>query len=219
MRTQQGLLTDYWEGKSLQTGSLLNSRYEKNVMRLLTATKGVRNLEIGCGTARWAAAFEGSEYIGVEIDKRAAVYAHKKTGKAIIIADTRKLPFKDQVFDYVFSIGVVEHFPETSLAVREHLRVSTLNGLILISVPNLISPFIIPSILRSIFRGYDGRSYQKKFGNRYTHHRFERVLIECSAKIVHYDVSGTALPLRLEGWLGSTDSKWGNEIFFTVRRG
>jgi ubiquinone/menaquinone biosynthesis C-methylase UbiE len=54
-----------------------------------------------------------------------------------ITADVRELAFKNSVFDLVYSLGVVEHFPETAQAVKEMARVSKNGGYVLITTPRL----------------------------------------------------------------------------------
>ena len=51
--------------------------------------------------------------------------------------DARDLLFDKESFDVVYSLGVVEHFDETYLAIKEHARVTKKDGIILITVPNL----------------------------------------------------------------------------------
>lgn len=54
-----------------------------------------------------------------------------------IIADARYLPFNDNSFDLVYSLGVVEHFPETFRAIREQARIVRKGGKVLLTVPRL----------------------------------------------------------------------------------
>lgn len=52
-----------------------------------------------------------------------------------VIGDARFLPFPDNSFDFVYSLGVVEHFPETLKAIQEHARVVKNGGKVLLTVP------------------------------------------------------------------------------------
>ena len=52
-----------------------------------------------------------------------------------IIGDARSLPFKDNSFDFVYSLGVVEHFPQTLKAIQEQARVVKKGGKVLLTVP------------------------------------------------------------------------------------
>lgn len=53
------------------------------------------------------------------------------------VADCRNLPFADNTFDIVYSLGVVEHFPETKIAIYEHCRVLKPGGYFFLTTPHL----------------------------------------------------------------------------------
>lgn len=73
-----------------------------------------------------------AEFYGADITENA-----KLSGTLAVIGDARKLPFPDNTFDLVYSLGVIEHFPETSSAVNEHARVVKNGGHVLITTPHL----------------------------------------------------------------------------------
>jgi ubiquinone/menaquinone biosynthesis C-methylase UbiE len=55
-----------------------------------------------------------------------------------IQGDMFALPFEGECFDFVYSAGVVEHYPpaETEQAIREHARVARRGGKVLVMVPS-----------------------------------------------------------------------------------
>jgi len=55
-----------------------------------------RICEIGCGETK-----QFNNSIGIDM---------RITGKTDVIADARKLPFKDESFDYIYSSHIIEHF-------------------------------------------------------------------------------------------------------------
>jgi len=78
--------------------------------------KGKLVLDAGCGTGRHVAFSTewGAETIGIDLSEAVDVAFkntkhHKKTH--IIQADIYNLPFKQETFDYIFSIGVLHHLP------------------------------------------------------------------------------------------------------------
>jgi len=86
-------------------------------------TEGKRRvLDIGCGESK----LEGA--IGIDI---------RRTKSVDIIADARHLPFKDEVFDHVYSSHLIEHFShrEVKDVVKEWVRVLTKGGTIEIRCP------------------------------------------------------------------------------------
>lgn len=87
-------------------------------------------LDVGCGTGRYSEVVlkHGGEVIGIDLSYSIDV-AQKNVGafpKAHLIqADIFNLPFKEGVFDYIFSIGVLHHTPDTKkafLGLVPHLR-------------------------------------------------------------------------------------------------
>ena len=81
--------------------------------------------EIGCGDRK-----EIDESIGIDIRKIKGVD---------IIADARKLPFKDNCFDHVYSSHVIEHFShhEVKEVLREWIRVLREGGTFELRCPDL----------------------------------------------------------------------------------
>jgi len=81
-------------------------------------------LDIGCGNNR----MEG--VVGLDM---------RKTNCVDVVADARKLPFKDSSFDYVFSSHLIEHFShrEVGSVLSEWVRVLGQGGTIEIRCPDL----------------------------------------------------------------------------------
>jgi predicted SAM-dependent methyltransferase len=82
-------------------------------------------LEIGCGEPK---VYEHS--LGLDI---------RKTTKTDIIADARRLPFEDGVFDLIFSSHSIEHIShrETRSTLAEWIRVLRPDGVIEVICPDL----------------------------------------------------------------------------------
>jgi len=86
--------------------------------------QGKRVLDAGCGMGRWsyAAAKSGARYV-VAFDLHDGVYAARRftqvTGRVSLLkADIFALPFRDQAFDSIMSIGVLHHTGDTHRAIR-----------------------------------------------------------------------------------------------------
>ena len=85
--------------------------------------KGKHALDVGCGSGRWTKYV--SQYTGfVEaIDPSKAVLASAKLlqespNTRISKAGVDNIPFEDNSFDFVFSLGVLHHIPNTQLAMQ-----------------------------------------------------------------------------------------------------
>lgn len=83
--------------------------------------KGKIVLDVGIGTGRFAdiASRWGAEVIGIDLSY-AVDAAYKNIGSRanvhIIQADIFHLPFKNEIFDHIYSIGVLHHTPDTKKA-------------------------------------------------------------------------------------------------------
>jgi SAM-dependent methyltransferase len=80
-------------------------------------------LEIGAGNGRYQNIFE--DYTAVDITENSRKYFHKPY---IVIKDKAPYPFKDNIFDLVFTNAVFEHIPDINLALNQMIRVC--NGII-----------------------------------------------------------------------------------------
>jgi SAM-dependent methyltransferase len=65
-------------------------------------------------------------------------------GPIFAVADVRALPFSENAFDLVYSMGTIEHFEEHAVALRELFRVLKPSGIAIVGVPNKLDPFLRP---------------------------------------------------------------------------
>lgn len=100
-------------------------------LALKSNEKKLKLLDIGCREGNYSvvAEREGFEVISVDIN----CYS---TLKNFVLADVRKLPFKDRSFDSIIAFDVIEHVAETHYALSECKRVLKDKGKMVISIPN-----------------------------------------------------------------------------------
>jgi len=106
-------------------------------------------LEVGCAAGTYSIDFcrKGfSNVFGVDIGKNIVKQAFensifRKSEVQFQVGDAYFLPFKSGSFDLVFSVGVMEHLPDISVAIGEQKRVLKRCGKLLISVPNFYCPW------------------------------------------------------------------------------
>jgi len=86
-----------------------------------TDFKGKLALDVGCGAGRYMEIAQkfGGNVVGIDASK--SVYSARRNleGVELIRADIFNLPFKDGVFDRIFSIGVLHHTKDTKAAFLE----------------------------------------------------------------------------------------------------
>ncbi|MBN2421622.1 methyltransferase domain-containing protein [Candidatus Woesearchaeota archaeon] len=74
-------------------------------------------LDAGCGTGRhiyYSRKYGAKEIIGIDLSEavEVAYINNKKNNVHIIQADIYNLPFKKDIFDFIYSIGVLHHLPD-----------------------------------------------------------------------------------------------------------
>lgn len=85
--------------------------------------ESTRALDVGCGSGRWGL-YIADKVKSLEcIDPSDAVFVAKKNlshldNVRVSKASVESLPFSDESFDFVFSLGVLHHIPDTKLAIK-----------------------------------------------------------------------------------------------------
>lgn len=105
------------------------------LVRLLEAEPGQTLLDVACGDAQMGqvAREAGLVYYGVDISYMAVQAAHHQ---GVLVGDGARLSFADNRFDYVTSIGSLEHYLDMAQGVRKIARVLEPDGRACVLVPN-----------------------------------------------------------------------------------
>ena len=108
---------------------------------LLAEDKPKKILDIGCGTGETLtflkSEFPNSELFGVDLSESAIKYSKSRGHKQIYKASATSLPFKDDTFNIVLLLDVLEHIKDHQKAVNEAKRVLKKKGKIIITSPGL----------------------------------------------------------------------------------
>ncbi|MEW6667486.1 MAG: class I SAM-dependent methyltransferase [Thermodesulfobacteriota bacterium] len=138
------------------------------VERTLAPSKhrGLWVLDVGCGNGYTLAKFAraGARAMGVDLSYRAVDITRKRMALGrfdipLVQADAEGLPFRDNSFNLVYSLGVLHHSPHVSKAIREIRRVLRPGGKTVLMLYNKNSVFYrlrIPAMkyLNPRFRGW-----------------------------------------------------------------
>ena len=103
----------------------------------LNSLKNKNVLDVGCGTGRWSKFI--SKYAGtvdaidpsIAVDS-AAYLLQNVDNVRLSKAPADHLPFADNVFDLVFSLGVLHHIPDTKLAMKHCVSKVKKGGIFLV---------------------------------------------------------------------------------------
>ncbi len=94
-----------------------------------------RVLDVGCGggqvAARLAADHPSYEVVGVDLSKDQVRRAQRRSPRLTFqVADALALPFPDGIFDGVYSIASLKHWPDVARGIAECARVVRPGGLL-----------------------------------------------------------------------------------------
>ena len=149
----------------------------------------------------WASR-QGARPCGIDISEPTVIQARRAfaPGPGALqgaVGDVRELPFRDNSFDAIYSMGTVEHFDETEHAVEEMSRVLKPGGRAIVGVPNRHDPFLRPLFATALQAvGLYGYGYEKSYSRRALREMLQRAGLEVVAE--------TAI-LFIPGWLRMLD--------------
>lgn len=107
--------------------------------------RGELFLDVGCNWGRWcmASARAGYRPVGIDPSLPAVLAARRVAAQlgvsaAFVVADARSIPFREGIFDYVFSYSVLQHLDAKNVlqSLTETRRVLKSGGQSLIQMPN-----------------------------------------------------------------------------------
>lgn len=112
-----------------------------------------RVLEVGCGRGSMSAFFADNGYDCTLLDSSESVintardiFGNLGFNAAFDVGDALDLPYNDNSFDVVFSIGLLEHFKEINTLLSEQIRILDQGGLFL--------GYVVPEYTENIQKNY-----------------------------------------------------------------
>ena len=130
---------------------------------LRNSAKG-RYLDLSCGEGY---VFTFGDGVGTDFSIVALRHAKGRSRDSdFVLADSHYLPFADGAFDSVSCLGSFEHYSNEAQVFREISRVVSLNGILLISVPNAtgwtrVLSTLLPFHRQPIERHFSVREFTK----------------------------------------------------------
>lgn len=155
--------------------------YRYSLAYQITPAGTKRLLDIGCGEGKFLGGLrqKADQLYGVDVDANKIQLAGENYPfvNFSCVSDVKKLAFKDQFFEVVTLLDVLEHLDDEKATIKEIGRLLKPNGLLILSVPNqglfsFIDPgnlkFIAPNFHRWLYCSFFGRQqeYLEKFGKR-----------------------------------------------------
>ena len=106
---------DYWRNFNFDEHLEL-TEYQTTYQYLIRHYAPPQNiLEAGCGLGRWIVPFskKGYQVTGIEIENEALEiieHHYRADNLSLVNGDIFNMPFQDETYDIVLSLGVLEHF-------------------------------------------------------------------------------------------------------------
>jgi ubiquinone/menaquinone biosynthesis C-methylase UbiE len=185
----------YWQGADFNEHLILTEYQTTYHYLLKNYPPPQKVLEAGCGIGRWVIPLAQNKYdvTGIELEEEALNIINQNYTKdniTLVHGDIFKMPFLDQTFDIVISLGVLEHFEDPLVqqkAISEHFRVFKDDGMFLITVPfvSLIRLlFHFPYLILQTFVRKIKKKTEYFSEYRYSRRAFEKVIKKANLKVV-----------------------------------
>ena len=156
--------------------------FPKLITSVLDPKPNKRILDVGCGLGILLKEFEklNLDTYGIDISSKAIELSKKNCKAKLKVANGEHIPYPKNYFDYVTSIGCLEHYDDTEKGIRELARVLKKEGKALVYVPNT---FFIMDILYVLFKG-DVKLTTQKVNKTQTKEGWKRLIEKNGLKII-----------------------------------
>lgn len=130
---------DLYAGFYDQTTAHLDSFERYDLLEMLKGVKGMKVLDLGCGTGRMTKKLLelGAEVVGVDVSEEMLNVARKKCrGAEFVLGDSANLPFGEGEFDLVVASFLIVHLKGLEKSFDEVYRVLKPGGVFIVTNVN-----------------------------------------------------------------------------------
>lgn len=134
------------------------------VRRAYDARKDLTILDLGCGTGAMSQKLKPwGTVISADYSPLALAFSRKRNLSMLCASDAMRLPFRDNSFDLVVAMDILEHLKDDSAALCEVHRVLKPGGRIIATVPAYQSLWSGHDVALMHFRRYVAREVKERF--------------------------------------------------------
>jgi SAM-dependent methyltransferase len=130
-------------------------QYERDAASILELAKGMRLLDIGCGTGEFLTVAERSGFRAVGLEPSKTAFAIARKAHPVLRGEWSTVNFKDGTFDVVTLWSVLEHVPEPWACLRRIRGLLRQDGILALRVPEARG--LLPALAVGLYRLSLGR--------------------------------------------------------------
>lgn len=187
---------------------------------------GSKVLDLGCGVGTHMRLFQESAGSVVGVDISSAMVTQALRVAPVARADSRKLPFADASFDYLWSRVVISCVPDWSQAFEDALRVVQPGGRLVLLVANkwsAVTPFrALLSSLGRYSEGYITHLSRRNFAvhsGRYPFRILETFAVQKEARSANpLFLAGAAVMYGFDRLISRIFPAWGGDLCLVIER-
>ena len=164
------------------------------------SSSNYRVLDIGCGKGKHISLYKNA--VGIDFNKENLKIAKLKSSNNFICADALYLPFKEESFDCILIMEVIEHLTNPYRSLEEIRRILEVKGRLILTTPN---------------RGTTKGIYKHKDHVReYTFSELGTIMEYYKFKIIEY--TGSTIPFFPIGWRRLYRMNFNSFFFFLWKK-
>jgi ubiquinone/menaquinone biosynthesis C-methylase UbiE len=123
--------------------------------------KDSKVLDIGCGSGRNMGLFNSGNVYGLDISSISIRKGRDSGNKNLLVGDALKLPFKNNVFDCIFCLDLLEHIENDKKVLEEASKILKDDGLFISFVPCFNFLWGDHDIVNNHFRRYSKKDFKR----------------------------------------------------------
>jgi SAM-dependent methyltransferase len=121
-------------------------------------------LDIGCGTGAMSQKLARyGKVVSADFSPLALQFSRRRKLNRLCISDAMRLPFRDDSFDLIVALDILEHLPDDQAALCEFQRVLKPGGRVVASVPAYQSLWSAHDVALMHFRRYTAGLFRLRF--------------------------------------------------------
>lgn len=154
------------------------------VLRQLVGEVNSVLLDIGCNggflTSKIAEQAGNADIVVLDLDRDSVAHACRSYSLAGLVADGCRLPFKNDSFDLITCLEVLEHVPEPGQIVEESFRCLKKGGRLIVLVPNSTLLF---RLIWFFWTSTWGKAWQHKHVCEFNRRSLQDLLKRCGMRV------------------------------------